>query len=220
MRIAILGGTGAIGEGLALRWSRDASHEVLVGSRDADRARRSVEAYGKRVTQRDTGGSLSGLDNQTAADRAEVIVLSVPPYYIRDTIRSIEAQIGDALLISPAVGFDRDQDGFHYDPPAVGSLTALADRTAPEGTPVVGTFHNLPASRLADMDADLGLDTPVVADDEAAKETVISLVNDIDGLRGVDAGSMANAPEVEGLVPLLLNVAENTELDDVGIRFA
>jgi NADPH-dependent F420 reductase len=219
MQIAILGGTGAIGEGLALRWARDTDHEVLVGSRDARRGRESAAAYAKLLEGRGVDRSIGGFENVVAAERADVIVLSVPPYHVADTIDSIEDAIGDAILVSPAVGFDRDDEGFHYDPPPAGSVTAHAARAAPENVPVVGTFHNLPAARLADLDADLGLDTPVVADDGDAKRTVIDLVDEIEGLRGVDAGPIANAPEAEGLVPLLLNITENTGLDDVGVAF-
>lgn len=219
MRIAILGGTGAIGEGLALRWSRDTSHQITVGSRDADRARAAADSYAAALADRGFDSELTGRANGPAAAQAEAIVLSVPPYHVADTIEAVEDEIGDAVLVSPAVGFERDQDGFHYDPPPIGSLTAHAQRAAPTGTPVVGTFHNLPAARLADLDAALGLDTPVVADDDDAKETVLSLVDAIDGLRGIDAGTIANAPEVEGLVPLLLNVTENTDLEDIGIQF-
>lgn len=219
MQIAILGGTGAIGEGLALRWARDTDHDVFVGSRDAERARESAVAYANMLKERGVEESINGFENVVAAEKADVILLSVPPYYIADTIESITDTISDAVLVSPAVGFDRDADGFHYDPPPAGSVTAHAAKAAPDCVPVVGTFHNLPAARLADLDADLGLDTPVVADDRAAKRTVLDLVNEIAGLRGVDVGPIANAPEAEGLVPLLLNITENTGLDDVGVAF-
>lgn len=86
--------------------------------------------------------------------------------------------------------------------------------------PVVGAFHNLAAGRLADLDADLGIDTLLVADDEDAKETVRLLAEGIDGLRALDGGGLANAPEIEGITPLLINVARNNDgLHDLGIRF-
>jgi NADPH-dependent F420 reductase len=218
MHIAILGGTGDIGEGLALRWARDTDHEILVGSRDADRARESAREYLTDLGDRGIDGSIAGFENAMAADRGDVIVLAVPPYVVADTIEAIEAAVGDAIIVSPAVGLERDESGFHHDPPPTGSVTAQAARTAPDEAPVVGTFHNLPAARLADLDADIGLDTPVVGEGEA-KETVIELVNAIEGLRGLDAGGLGNAPEAEGMVPLLLNVAANEDLDDIGIAF-
>jgi NADPH-dependent F420 reductase len=219
MRITILGGTGDIGEGLALRWARDTGHEVLVGSRDAGRARAAAREYLAALEERGVDGTVSGFENAAATDRGDVIVLAVPPYVVADTIERVETEIGDAVLVSPAVGLGRDESGFHHDPPPVGSVTAHAARTAPEGVPVVGTFHNLPAARLTNLDADLGLDTPVVGEAGPAKETVMDLVNAIEGLGGLDAGGMGNAPEAEGMVPLLLNVAANEGLDDIGIAF-
>jgi NADPH-dependent F420 reductase len=219
MRIGILGGTGDIGEGLALRWARDTDHEILVGSRDADRARESAREYLSDLDDRGVDASISGFENAPAADRSEVIVLAVPPYVVADTIGSIEAEIGDASLVSPAVGIERDESGFHHDPPPAGSVTAHAARTAPDGVPVVGAFHNLPAARLADLDADLGLDTPVVGEPGPAKGRVMELVDAIEGLCGVDAGGIGNAPEAEGIVPLLLNVADNEGFVDLGIAF-
>jgi len=218
MRVAILGGTGDIGEGLALRWAKDTDHEILVGSRDTARARDAAAAYLSELEDRGIDAAVAGFANAEAAARADAVVLAVPPYYVADTIETIADRIDDAILISPAVGLGRDESGFHHDPPPVGSVTAHAARTAPEGVPVVGTFHNLPAARLADLDADLGLDTPVVGEDPAT-ETVTELVNAIEGLRGVDAGGIGNAPEAEGMVPLLLNVAANEGLDDIGIAF-
>jgi predicted dinucleotide-binding enzyme len=85
---------------------------------------------------------------------------------------------------------------------------------------VVGAFHNLPAGRLADLDADLGIDTLLVADDDDARETVRALAAGIEGLRPLAAGPIANAPEIEGLTPLLINVAANADgLHDLGVRF-
>jgi NADPH-dependent F420 reductase len=159
------------------------------------------------------------LENAAAADGGEVIVLAVPPYVVADTIERIEAAIGDAVLVSPAVGLGRDESGFHHDPPPSGSVTAHAAKAAPDGVPVIGTFHNLPAARLADLDVDIALDTPVVGEAGPAKDTVMELVNAIEGLGGFDAGGMGNAPEAEGMVPLLLNVAANEGLDDIGISF-
>lgn len=219
MHIAILGGTGDIGEGLALRWAKDTDHEILIGSRDADRAEEAAREYMAVLKKQRADGSVSGFENEAAADRGDVIVLAVPPYFVDDTVEAIESVIGDATLVSPGVGLERDESGFHYDPPPVGSVTAHAARTAPDGVPVIGTFHNLPAARLADIDAELGLDTPVVGEDGPAKETVMELVNAIEGLNGLDAGGIGNAPEAEAIVPLLLNVADNEGLDDIGIAF-
>lgn len=115
---------------------------------------------------------------------------------------------------------DRDDEGVHYDPPSAGSVAQLAARVAPDDVPVVGSYHNLPAARLSDLDAPIDMDTPVVGDDPDAVATVASLTDEIDGLRARRAGGLANAPEVEAMAPLLINVAANCEaLDHVGVTF-
>ncbi|WP_101295347.1 NADPH-dependent F420 reductase [Halegenticoccus soli] len=221
MRIALLGGTGDIGEGLALRWAFHTNHEVLVGSRDPERARTKAEEYETELDSRGVEVSIKGFENGMAADRADVIVLAVPPYHVADTVEAIAERLDDGdVLVSPATGMKRDEDGFHYHRPSAGSVTQLAADAAPEGVPVVGAFHNLAAGRLADLDAELGVDTLLVGDDEDAKETVRLLAEGIEGLRVLDAGGLANAPEIEAITPLLINVAMNNEgMHDLGVRF-
>ncbi|MFB6167976.1 MAG: NADPH-dependent F420 reductase [Haloferacaceae archaeon] len=220
MRIAILGGTGDIGEGLALRWGADTDHEVVVGSRDAERAAAAAADYRDRLADRGHDATLDAAANADAVGRADVVVLAVPPYHVSDTVEAVADDLSDgAVVVSPATGMKRDEDGFHYHRPGAGSVTRVAADAAPDGVPVVGCFHNLAAGRLADLDADLGIDTLVVADDEEARATVTELAESIDGLRALNAGSIANAAEVESLTPLLINVAANNSLHDLGVRF-
>ena len=149
-----------------------------------------------------------------------MVVLAVPAYHLADTVESVDDVLGDTVLVSPAVGMQRDEGGLHYNPPGVGSVTALAAKAAPDDIPVVGAFHNLAAGRLGNLDADLGWDVPVVSDDSDAKTTVMGLADDVDGLRALDAGTLASAPEVESLTPLLINLAANNEgLHDLGVSF-
>ncbi|MFB6129662.1 MAG: NADPH-dependent F420 reductase [Salinigranum sp.] len=221
MRIALLGGTGDIGEGLALRWGYDTDHEIIVGSRDPDRARSKAEEYETELDSRGVDRTIKGFENAMAADRAQVVVLSVPPYHVGDTIDAVADGLReDDVLVSPAVGIKRDDDGFHYHPPSAGSVTRLVVDAAPDGVAVVGAFHNLPAGRLADLDAELGIDTLLVSDDDDAKETVRLLAEGIEGIRALDAGGVANAAEIEALTPLLINVAEcNDGMSSLGVHF-
>ena len=221
MRIAILGGTGDIGQGLALRWAYDTDHEVLIGSRDPERARTAAEEYETELDSRGLERKINGFANEMAADRADVVVLAVPPYHVGDTVESVGAKLDEeTVLVTPAVGMKGDDDGLHYHPPSAGSVTELVADRAPEGVPVVGAFHNLAADRLANLDIELDLDTLLVGDDEDAKETVRLLAEGIEGLRVLDAGPLANAAEVESVTPLLINIARyNQDLHDVGISF-
>ncbi|MFB6173336.1 MAG: NADPH-dependent F420 reductase [Halobacteriales archaeon] len=221
MRIAILGGTGDIGEGLALRWARDTDHEIVIGSRDAERGRDRAADYEAALAERGVERAVEGGANPDAAEGADAVVLAVPPHYVADTVEAVADRLPtDAVLVSPAVGIGSDEAGLHYNPPPAGSVTAYAAEAAPEDTPVVGAFHNLAAGRLADLDEEFEMDTLLVGDDEDAVARVATLAESIEGLRALRAGGIANAPEVESLTPLLVNLArENEGLHDVGVRF-
>ena len=221
MRIALLGGTGDIGEGLALRWAYHTDHEVVIGSRDPEKARAKAEGYETELSSRGVDRKINGFENAMAADRARVVVLAVPAYHVTDTVETVADALDDeTVLVTPATGMKRDDDGFHYNRPGAGSVTQLVANAAPETVPVVCAFHNLAAGRLADLDADLGIDTLLVGDDPDAKDLVSLLADDIDGLRPLDAGGLTNAAEVESLTPLLINVAmHNDGLHDLGVRF-
>jgi len=220
MNVALLGGTGDIGEGLALRWAADTDHTVVVGSRDPEKAAAAAEAYTATLSDHGYTASIEGRGNAEAAAGGDVVVAAVPAYHLTDTVEAVADDLGDAVLVSPAVGMKRDEDGFHYNRPGVGSVTELAASAAPEGTPVVGAFHNLAAGRLGALSADLDWDTVVVGDDTDAKATVCDLAEGIEGLRALDGGPLSNAAEVEGLTPLLINVARHNDgLHDLGVRF-
>jgi 8-hydroxy-5-deazaflavin:NADPH oxidoreductase len=221
MRIALLGGTGDIGQGLALRFARDTDHEILIGSRDPEKAREAAEAYEADLAAHVGDANVKGFVNEMAADRADVVVLSVPPYYAGDTVEAVEDVLdAETILVTPAVGMQGDEDGLHYHPPSAGSVTQLVDKRAPDEVPVVGAFHNLAAGALSDLALELELDTLVVGDDADAKRTVMNLANEIEGLRALDVGPLANAAEVESVTPLVINVARyNEELHDVGVTF-
>jgi len=221
MEIALLGGTGDIGEGLALRWAYDTDHEVIIGSRKAEKAENKAGEYRTELDSRGVEASVSGYENSEAAARANVVVTAVPAYHLTDTIEAVADDLDEGdVLVSPAVGMKRDEDGMHYNKPGAGSVTALAAGAAPEGVPVVGAFHNLAADRLANLDADLDVDTLIVGDDDDAVETVSALAEAIEGLRAVSAGGIANAAEVEAVTPLVINIAMNNDgMHDVGVKF-
>jgi predicted dinucleotide-binding enzyme len=200
MRIALLGGTGDIGQGLALRWAYDSNHEIVLGSRDPEKARTKAEEYETELDSLGRDRKVTGFVNEMAADRADVVVLAVPAYHVSDTVEAVTESLNESILVTPAVGMSRDDDGFHYNPPPHGSVAALAAE--------------------ADLEADIDWDTPVFGDDTDAKETVMQLAADIEGLRPLDAGGLANAAEVESLTPLLINLArENDGLHDLGVKF-
>ncbi|WP_330633557.1 NADPH-dependent F420 reductase [Halocatena halophila] len=219
MEIALLGGTGDIGEGLALRFIRDTDHTIHIGSRTPEKATASADAYATRLG--DDAGEITGSSNQSAAERASVIVCSVPPEYVVSTIESIESSLnmGD-VLVSPAVSMNRGPGGFVYDPPAAGSVAQAAAQAAPDDVPVVGAFQNLAAGALASLETAIEADVVVTGDDEAATATVTELASELDGIRAIDGGGLSATASVEALTPLLINLAMNNDgMHDLGVRF-
>ena len=218
MNIAILGGTGDIGEGIALRLLQDTDHTVVIGSRKRDRAEAAADEYDQRV---DTGGGVEGVLNQTAAARCSVIVLAVPPKHVSNTIEAVSSELnGDDVLVSPAVGITRDEDGFHYNRPESGSVAEVAANSAPNEVAVVGAFQNLAAGALSNLDIELSYDVVVSGDETDAKNRIAAIINDIEGLRSLDGGPLSNSAEIESITPLLINLAMNNQrMHDLGVQF-
>lgn len=221
MRIALLGGTGAIGEGLALRWAYHTNHDLVIGSREADRATSKAREYETELDSRGVEVSIDAAENAGAVTDARVVVLAVPAYHLRDTVEAVADHLRrEAIVVTPAVGLSRDDAGCHYNPPSEGSCTELVAEAVPTHTSVVGAYHSLSAGRLANLDADLAVDTVIVADDDDAKDTVWLLTEGIGGIHPVDGGPLANAAAVESLTALLVTLPwYNEGLDDVGVRF-
>ncbi|WP_434531705.1 NADPH-dependent F420 reductase (plasmid) [Haloarcula sp. NS06] len=222
MELAILGGTGDIGEGLAMRFAADTDHAITIGSRDAAKASKRARTYEERLSNHGVETEINGTDNSSAAASADVVILAIPPHHVGDTVEALAEDdvLSDQLLISPAVGMNGDGDGLHYQPPSTGSVTEFVAERAPESVSVAGAFHNLAADRLADLEATLDVDTLVVADDPAVSERVVTLTADLAGVRPIPAGPLSNAAEVESLTPLLINIARyNEDMHDVGVSF-
>ncbi|UHQ96178.1 NADPH-dependent F420 reductase [Natrinema halophilum] len=221
MEIALLGGTGDIGEGLALRWARDTEHSVVIGSRDPEKATSRANDYDELLSARGVDIDVTGVGNEEAAATADVVVVSVPPEYATDTVDTIASQLDDeTVLVSPAVAMRRDGAGFHYEAPEAGSVAEAIEDTAPNDVPIVGAFQNLAAGALSDLDRDLAADVIVTSDDAEAKALVSSLAAEIDGLRALDGGPLAVTALVESMTPLLINLAMNNDgMHDLGVRF-
>lgn len=220
MEIALLGGTGDIGEGLALRWARDTDHTVIIGSRDPEKAARRADEYQTLLVERGVDHDVEGVGNEAATERADVAVLSVPPEYAVSTVETVSDGLTDTVLVSPAVSMDRDAAGFHATPPEEGSVAQAVAAAAPDDVSVVGAFQNLAAGALSDLDTEIETDTVVTGDDPDTTALVRSLAEEIDGLRALDGGPLAVTALVESVTPLLINLAMNNEgMHDLGVRF-
>jgi hypothetical protein len=219
MRIAILGGTGDLGAGLALRWGRDTNHDLLVGSRDPERARESASEYEQILAEHGVDRSIQGFENGMAAERGAVVLVAVSPYHVGDLLEAVGPRLdASAIVVTPAVGMKRGDAGMTYAPPPQGSVAALVRERTPDPNPVVGAFHTLPAGKLADLEQPLEQDTLVFGDDAAAVSQVRTLAGEITGLGTLSAGGLGNAAAVESLTPLLVTLGQANDAADLGLK--
>jgi NADPH-dependent F420 reductase len=211
MKIAVLGGTGKEGSGLALRWAAR-GHEVIIGSRDATKAQRVAEELNLAL---DAIG-INGIDNLTAAQRADVVVLTVPYTAHADTLNSMKAALRGKVLIDVTVPVN-PADILRVAIPPGGSAAKEAQNLLGNEVKVVAAFQNISATHLKKLDAEIDCDVLVCGDSAEAKQVVLQLVSDA-GMRGWDAGPLDNAVAVEGLTPILLGINRRHKVKGAGIR--
>lgn len=200
MKIAILGGTGDEGLGLAIRYAA-AGDEVIIGSRSLERAE---EAAGK-VREVVPEGQVSGLANADAAAAAEQVWVAVPYAGLRDTVTAVAAALTGKIVVSIVVPLQFGKGGPHIVPVEEGSAAELTQALVPEAR-VVGAFQNLSAHELMEPGKDLGCDVLVCADDRDARREVMAVAEKLTGVRAVDAGPLAYARYVEGITALLISL--------------
>ncbi|WP_160135717.1 NADPH-dependent F420 reductase [Halococcus salsus] len=221
MQIALLGGSGDIGEGIGLRIARDTSHDVVIGSRRREKAEDAAASYRNTLAPNADDSRIVGASNETAASEGDFVIVCVPPRYVLDTVQAVRSDLkDDTVVVSPCVRMSRNETGFHYQSSEVGSVAEEISDVLPDQVPVVGAFQNLAAGALTDLDRDLDLDVVVTGDDDESKQKVTALLEGIEGLGTCDAGALANSREVESLTPLLINLSmNNSDLHDLGVKF-
>jgi 8-hydroxy-5-deazaflavin:NADPH oxidoreductase len=221
MRIGIVGGTGGMGEGFALRWCK--KHDVIIGSRDASKAKEAAEDYSK--TARDAfgpiGGSITGDENIALGKDVDVLILSIPYEFIDDMCGKLAGKIrDDCIVVSPIVPMTRTDAGFVYIPLEQGKKQAaemVADRLPPRPR-VVSAFHTISEVKLKNVGLGLDADTFICGDDEGAIAKLTVLVSEISGLRPVYLGPLALAYQAEILTPMLLNAAKRNKMKNPGVK--
>ncbi len=205
-RLAILGGTGTLGHGLAIRFCA-AGHDVVIGSRDAARA----IAVAERLKLHNARGAA----NADAAGASDIVVLAVPHEGHADLIRSLAGVLDGKIVVDATVPMGPAQA---YTPPPAGSAAAETQALAP-GARVVAAFHTLSGRLCAEKDRPLDQDVLVCGDDPEARATVIDLAGSI-GARGVDAGGLAAAATMEALAVLVIALNIRYKRRNLGIRIA
>lgn len=202
--VAIIGGTGALGFGLALRLGR-AGVPVVIGSRDGSRAEEAAGRAGERVPD----GRFRGRENAEAVEGAELVILSVPFRSQSETLTNLKGALREGqVLIDATVPLAAAVSGKATRTLGVwqGSAAQQAQEMAPEGVRVVSAFHTVSAALLTDLEHALDEDVLLCADRRADKEQVAALVEQVDGLRAVDCGPLELARIVESLTPLIISI--------------
>jgi 8-hydroxy-5-deazaflavin:NADPH oxidoreductase len=202
--IPIIGGTGALGAGLAVRWAQ-AGAPVVLGSRSAERA----EEAAAKVRQAVPGANVTGLENEEAARRGEVVFLTVPFRAQSENLNNLrEALRPGQILVDCTVPLAAAVSGKATRSLGVwqGSAAQQAQEMVPDGVTVVAALHTVGAPTLADAGAELSEDVPLCGDRKADKARVARLIELIPGLRPVNAGPLEMARIVEQLTPMLISV--------------
>jgi NADPH-dependent F420 reductase len=205
-RIAILGGTGDLGRGLAVRFCA-AGHQVVVGSRSPERAAEVVRRLGLH--------NAGGAGNAAAAREGEIVIVACPSEGHAALVEALAVALRGKIVVDATVPLGA---GLTYAPPAAGSAAVETQALAP-GARVVAAFHTLSARLLADLGRPLDQDVLVCGDDAEAKTRVMDLIDSI-GARGVDAGGLAAAATVEALAVLIIGMNIRYRRRHLGIKIA
>jgi NADPH-dependent F420 reductase len=202
--IPIIGGTGALGAGLARRWAQ-AGVPIVLGSRDAGRAEEAAAKVREAVPDAD----VTGLQNEEAASKGEIVFLTVPFRAQSENLNNLrEALRPGQILVDCTVPLAAAVSGKATRSLGVwqGSAAQQAQEMVPEGVTVIAAMHTLAAPMLAKLEVELGEDVLVCGDKKADKARVARLIEQIAGLRAVNAGALEMARIVEQLTPMLISV--------------
>ena len=210
-RIAVIGGTGKEGKGLALRWA-NAGYEVIIGSRDAARA--AIAANELNATLGKT--KASGLGNADAARAADIVVLSVPYEAHAATLDAIADATQGKILIDVTAPLDPENKRKVWQVPEGSAAQAAQLRLGPNAR-VVAAFQNISYTHLSNLHEELGCDVLVCGNDKEAKKQVIELAKAA-GMAAFDAGPIENAVVAEGLTAVLININIAFKIKNAGIR--
>ena len=211
MKIAVLGGTGKEGSGLARRWAVN-GYAVVIGSRSAERATAAAQQLNDELG----GEYLTGLENSAAAKAADLVVLSVPYSAHAATLEAVKDDLSGKILVDVTVPTPFPQTVHVPD----GKAAALeAQALLGDDVRVVSAFQNVSASKLKQLGEPVDTDVLVTGDDDDAKKDVIALV-EAAGMRGLDAGPLANAVAAEALTAVLYHINRTYKVRGAGIRIS
>ncbi len=210
-KIAVIGGTGKEGKGLALRWA-NAGYEIIIGSRDAARAATAASELNTVLGKT----NVSGLGNADAACTADIVVLSVPYEAHAATLEAIAEGAQGKILVDVTAPLDPENKKKTWRVPE-GSAAQAAQLKLGPNVRVVAAFQNISYTHLTDLHEELGCDVLVCGNDKEAKRQVIGLAKAA-GMAAYDSGPIENAVVAEGLTAVLININIAFKIKNAGIR--
>ena len=216
MKIGIVGGTGDIGEGMAMRLSP--LFDVIVGSREEDKAEATCTMGRELLNKRGTACSLTGVSNQDAIDAADIVILAIPFKHLAGTLGR-PPRFRETRSWSARSTRWRNRIISSSCRPAEGSAALMIRRMLPKEARICSAFNTIAANKWKALDEELEYSVPVCSDDAEAKKEVMAIVNRVSRLKAFDAGPLSVSCMVESLTPLLLNIARYNKMKDVGIQF-
>ena len=207
MNIGILGGTGPAGRGLAVRLA-SIGHDVVLGSRDAERA--EAVALEVRTGAKGRAEHVSGNANEQAA-LAELVILATPWESALATVGALKSELAGKVVVSMVNALVKNGREMLPMYPPRGSVAEMVQAALPESL-VAASFHHLPAGMMEDLDSGLEADVLVCSDHKVGTETVLAVLEGISGLRALNAGSLAQASAIEAFtaVAITLNIRYKT----------
>lgn len=214
--IAVLGGTGKEGSGLAFRWAH-AGYRVVLGSRDADRAHAvAADLRALAATHGRADAQIEGAGNLAAASEASVVVLAVPYAAQLDTARSVRDALAGKVLVDVTVPLQPPKVDRVQLPGGGSAVLALQAELGPD-VRVVSAFQNVSAVHLKDPSHPVDCDVLVCGDDAQAREQVVALARAA-GMVGLHAGALANSAAAEALTSVLIAINKRYKVPGSGIR--
>jgi NADPH-dependent F420 reductase len=221
VKVGIIGGTGGMGKGFALRWSKN--NDVIIGSRDASRASSSAEEYTNLAKESfgEINGTITGKDNLSVAKESDVLVLSIPYENIDSLCSVILPEIKEScVVVSPIVPMVKTDVGFEFIPIKENKPYSyqLVSKYLKDKSKLVSAFHVISEKKLVNPTLELDYDIFVCGDDKESVEVVNGLINEIKGLRPIYLGPGELSYMAEISTPLLLNAMIRNKIKNPGIK--
>lgn len=209
--LAIIGGTGDLGTGLARRWAK-AGYGIVIGSRTDDKAQAAAQALAGLAT----GPAPRGMANRAAAQAGDVVVLTVPFASQAATLDEIKGVVAGKLVVDTTVPLVPPRVARVQLPPE-GCAALAAQARLGEGARVVSAFHNVAAHKLQELATTLDCDVLVFGDKAEDREVAIGLAQAL-GVRGLHAGPLANSAAAEAMTSVIIGINRTYKVDGASIR--